>query len=174
MSGIIKFFSGKKFSGRTLIILLILAATLINYLAKTELDQASIRTAYQINNPDSHMRMAAALLKVNDWQAAKKETIKAHEIISSETPMNTSLWNEYQNLAVQVYRKENLNDQINYWEKLIKNQPTYRDGYLELSFLYYQLNYEEPAFRYWKKAKEIDPNNKTVLEMESLFKSYAF
>ncbi len=64
-------------------------------------------------------------------------------------------------LAAEVDHSEELIklfDLKNYWEKLIAFSPTYRDGYLQLAVIYYQLGDADKAHEYISKVYELDPN----------------
>jgi tetratricopeptide (TPR) repeat protein len=64
-------------------------------------------------------------------------------------------------LAAQVDRNEELRslfDLKNFWEKIIISSPTYRDGYLQLAIIYYQLGNADEASKYLSKVYELDPN----------------
>lgn len=45
-----------------------------------------------------------------------------------------------------------------YWEKLVNDNPTYRDGYIKLSIINWQLGNKLEARVLVNKALEIDPN----------------
>ncbi|GEM_PF-7012629 len=52
--------------------------------------------------------------------------------------------------------------EINFWNDLIRQNSTYRDAYLGLSYFYQKEGDPEIAKIYLKKAYMIDPNNEEV------------
>lgn len=60
-----------------------------------------------------------------------------------------------------------LNEKV-YWEQIIKDNPTYRDGYLELALINDQLGNKKESEVNFNKAKSIDPNSSKVLQIQKL------
>ena len=54
------------------------------------------------------------------------------------------------------------------WEKMVEDNPNYRDAWLQLSDLYYRLSEKEQALKALLKAKELDPNNEIIPSLEKL------
>jgi len=54
------------------------------------------------------------------------------------------------------------------WEQILAERPDYRDGWIQLAAVYYQLGDRQKAKEALKKAKSLDPNNETVLSFEKL------
>lgn len=55
-----------------------------------------------------------------------------------------------------------------YWLQMVSQNPTYRDGYLELAIIDSTLGYKEESLMYFKKAKSIDPNSQKIDEVRKL------
>ncbi|PIV00394.1 hypothetical protein COS55_03610 [Candidatus Shapirobacteria bacterium CG03_land_8_20_14_0_80_40_19] len=55
------------------------------------------------------------------------------------------------------------------WEQLAQERPDYRDGWIQLAVAYYKSSDKEKALWALQKAKEIDPNNETLLKIEKLW-----
>lgn len=63
-----------------------------------------------------------------------------------------------------------IEEQINYWEKVVKQRNGYRDGYLELAILNYKLGRILTTKEYLERAKELDPNNEMVEKLEKIIR----
>lgn len=61
-----------------------------------------------------------------------------------------------------------LQKQKSYWEEIVKKNPTYRDGYLELALINHTLGDKESSIKQFEKAKTIDPNSIKVREVQTL------
>ena len=72
--------------------------------------------------------------------------------------------------AYQSYlqRRSKLQQEVAFWNKIVHQQPGYRDGYLKLALLYYQLRQPQRAKTYLKLAQQIDPNYPPLKQLEKL------
>ena len=61
-----------------------------------------------------------------------------------------------------------IENNITFWEEVVREKPNYRDGFLELTTLNYKLGRMATARDYWKKAKDLDPNNPTTKQLENI------
>lgn len=59
-------------------------------------------------------------------------------------------------------------EEILFWDKISKKFPNYRDAYLKLSALFWEVNLNDQAKFYLDEAKKIDPNNEIVKHLENL------
>lgn len=75
------------------------------------------------------------------------------------------------NLVQEWQEKKKIEAEINQWEEVLVNYPGYRDAYLKLAALYWQIHQQEPAREHFQKAKELDPNNEAVKMMEAMIES---
>lgn len=71
-------------------------------------------------------------------------------------------WPEGQNLKVknlelQLTQKNKIEAEIISWEEIVTKKPNYRDGWLNLAFLYRQISDNEKAQEAILKAKTLDP-----------------
>ena len=61
------------------------------------------------------------------------------------------------------------NQEIIYqWEEIVKKYPDYRDGWMQLAYNYLKNNEIEKAKEALMQAKSLDPNNKTIEELEKI------
>jgi len=54
-------------------------------------------------------------------------------------------------------------------EQLTQERPNYRDGWIQLAVAYYKNNDKDRALEALQKAKQIDPNNETLSQVEELW-----
>ena len=67
-------------------------------------------------------------------------------------------------LGVQI-DSSSVNEQKMYYEKIVKENPTYMDGYIELAKISSFLGDRESEKGYLKMAYNINPNNKEVNDL---------
>lgn len=60
------------------------------------------------------------------------------------------------------------NADITFWQRIVEENPTYRDGWIRLAVGYYEDGDIDKAIEALDKAKEIDPNNETVKSLEKI------
>lgn len=65
--------------------------------------------------------------------------------------------------------KQRVEQDYAFWQSVIQEKPDYRDAYLVLGSLAYQLSRIEEGKTYADKALELDPNNTTSLKLRQLF-----
>ncbi len=65
-------------------------------------------------------------------------------------------------------QKQTIVSQISYWQKVVKKQEGYRDGYFMLAVLEYQIKNFSKSKEYLRKAMIIDPNFVPGLEFEKV------
>jgi len=58
--------------------------------------------------------------------------------------------------------------EIAFWQKIVEENPTYRDGWIRLAVGYYEDGDVDRAIEALDKAKEIDPNNETVKSLNKI------
>lgn len=76
---------------------------------------------------------------------------------------NFALWVKNEIVKTKIAPIKN---EISFWKSLVEKTPTYRDGYLKLATLYWQLNEDEKVKENLKAAKTIDPNYQETYELE--------
>lgn len=67
-------------------------------------------------------------------------------------------------------RKEKIKQEIAFLEKELTDKPGYRDAYVKLASLYWQLQDTQKAGQYMELAKQIDPNYPPLHELEKTVK----
>lgn len=119
-----------------------------------------------LKNPtqtENYLQLADQLIDNRQFKAADK-IIQ----VLGESDVNTkALRQKKANLDPEEIQK-----QINYWKKILVDKPDYRDGYLQLAKLYWQIYDEEAARDNLQKALELDPNYPPALELQNLTKLF--
>jgi len=78
---------------------------------------------------------------------------KNTKIISSYSPSQQNLYKKTEKTEFEIQ------NELIFWEDIVKKQPNSRDALINLSILKKLLNQNEEANSLWNKAKMIDPNN---------------
>jgi tetratricopeptide (TPR) repeat protein len=112
-------------------------------------------------NKEAHLALGKYYAESGNLKKAKKELEIAYSLGSQE--------------AVNVYKEAlsipaNIKKEIAFWEEQVKSKPDYRDAYIKLSSLYYQLQEFDKAKENLEKARQIDPNYPEVRQLEILLK----
>lgn len=76
---------------------------------------------------------------------------------------NLALWAKNE---IAKEKRAPIENEIIYWENTVDKTPTYRDGYLKLATLYWQLGNNEKAKDNFIKAQQIDPNYEKTKELK--------
>ena len=76
-----------------------------------------------------------------------------------------SLKNSLQTLSILEGKKESIQRDVAYWEKVTTEHKGYRDGYFKLALLNYQLGDTVKAKVYAEKALTVDPNFKPARDL---------
>ncbi|HUV42812.1 MAG TPA: hypothetical protein VMY36_02785 [Patescibacteria group bacterium] len=128
-----------------------------------------------LKNPkdfQAQITLAETLLANNQFEEAEKTLLLAE---SQMKQTNEQILGEQTNLKLEeLWQKKSYSDPndieklIAAWEKIIEEKSDYRDGYLQLAYLYYQLYENEKAEKYLKKAIELDLNYQPARALEKL------
>ena len=65
----------------------------------------------------------------------------------------------------QIKEKQEI---VYFWERVVREKPDYRDGWLQLAAAYTRLGEKDLARMAIKQAKVLDPNNEVILSFEKL------
>lgn len=153
------------------LLLLIVAYSLL--LPKDRFQQAKEAVLKNPNDFQARLVLAEEFLKNNDLQKAEKELLSAQSTINNpQLTMNNQkvlglstkleeLWNQWRSENPEEIKKE-----IAKWEEFLAHNPTYRDGYLQLTLLYFKLDQKDKAQESLQKALDLDPNYEVAREIE--------
>jgi len=76
---------------------------------------------------------------------------------------------QYKTFQLQEGKRQSLISEKQKWEKILASHPDYRDSYVKLALLEYQMGEREKAQIYLEKALEIDPNHE---QARSLYRQF--
>ena len=147
------------------ILLLFLLIFLANYLwSKDEITKAKLKAAHWPIFPTSHFKMAQAYFNNGYEEEAKKEFYQAATSFRFFLGKKIFLWwqKEAEETNKLITKKDKIENKIEYWEQILNNKPNFRDVYLRLAVLYYQILQDGKAKKAWEKAFYLDPNNEVV------------
>lgn len=82
------------------------------------------------------------------------------------TAYNLRLYFAKQSVLGTEKSLENLSQEINFWESMVTQYPTYRDGWLNLAKLEFYRGNKDYAYSWLFVAKRIDPNSQEVIALE--------
>lgn len=128
---------------------------------------AKVRREVLISPLDSqsHLNLTKVYLGIGDLEAAEREFLLAKSLSSTGSP---NLKNIEESLMKAKERPEKIHQEISFWKKIVKERPDYRDAYLQLAVLNYQISQTKEAKKYLQNALELDPNFEPAKKLEKL------
>jgi tetratricopeptide (TPR) repeat protein len=69
-----------------------------------------------------------------------------------------AIWNNINQQQVQIQQRQQLQNEVKYWEGIAAKYQGYRDVYYRIAALQYKLGNISESQKYVKKALELDPN----------------
>lgn len=156
----------------TQVFLFFLAASLIPFLVPflkrvnpslpTDFDQLKKEVLRQTNDPQAHLRLADFYFRTNDFETAKKELALTLSL-NPNHPEAKDLENQ---IKGREEEPEKIKTKIQDWEKILAQKPGYRDAYLQLAILNWQVYQEKQTLEAINKALELDPNSETAKSLQ--------
>jgi len=162
----------KKFGSLGIVILISGAVLSSLFLPKNNfqiLKEKLVKNPYDL---ETHLELAKIFLEVNQFEKAEKE-LKFLQSNSqfARLPDGQAIRNpEIEKLWQQKHYSDpkDIKKLISGWEGVLEKYPDYRDGYLQLAYLYYKTYQDEKAKENLTKALEIDPNFPPTNEIKKL------
>lgn len=139
------------------------------------LTQAKVAVMLSPNDLSSHLILAREYLKRGGMEEVERELLLAQELAgrnkeaTNYSVLGTSL-SPLEILAKLRSEPQGIRDEIAFWEKIIAEKPDYRDAYLQLSILNYQIYENEKAKIYLKKVLDLDPNFESARKLEEVLR----
>ena len=125
-------------------------------------------------NIEARFVLVENFLNNHQTQEAEKELLKIRSLTESRLSNGQVLGQNTNSRLEKLWQEYNRqNDQkikitIKQWQQFLQNNPSYRDGYLHLALLHYQVNEPQKAHESLQKAIEIDPNHEVSRQVEHL------
>lgn len=88
--------------------------------------------------------------------------------VVSVNAINVSI-NPVNVLGATQTEKETVLEEYAFWQKIVREKPEYRDAYIALTSLAYQLSKPEEAKAYLTQAATLDPNSEVIKKLFFLF-----
>jgi tetratricopeptide (TPR) repeat protein len=167
----------KKFGSLGLVILVggVVLASFI--LPKNDFQILKEKLVKEPYNLKAHLELAKIFLKTNQFEKAEKELL----ITKSLQQLNNRIAEQSKVLGVsdtleKLWQQKHYSDPkdikklISGWEEVLEKYPNYRDGYLQLAYLYYKIYQDEKVKENLTKALELDPNFPPTQEIKKFLK----
>lgn len=131
-------------------------------LPKNQIQALKERLFRNSNDFQAHLELAQKFLANNQFMEAE-QALRLAQRIPQNNPKLEELWQQK-----QYSDPEDIQRLIATWEKIVEEKPDYRDGWLQLTVLYYKLYQNDKAKVALKKAFDIDPNYKPTQELAKM------
>ncbi len=123
------------------------------------------------NNSFAHLELSLAAAQALDWKLARSEFERASSLLNSNKGSQVfGISSRFEEVQARVYQEQTIHEEINLLRKVLENCPSYRDVYLRISLLYYQLSDDAAAYSFWNTAQELDPNHEEVIKVGELLR----
>lgn len=137
----------------------------------SDFERAKIVVTFTPNDLSSHLLLAQEYLKRGNIESVEREFLLAQQLTNQqpETSSRSVLGAALSPIKILEKIKnepQRIKNEISFWEKVVAEKPDYRDAYLQLAILNYQIYKNDKAQEYLKKAKELDPNFEATKEIE--------
>ena len=123
------------------------------------------RASYWPWSSKSHAEMAIFWFEAGDEKRALDELSKANKSVIIRTK---SVKESLRKAEEKVLEPERIREEIESWEKVLRERPFFRDVLLRLSILNYQIYENEKAKDYFIQAEYLDPINEDVLDVKKI------
>lgn len=157
-----------KFAGPAAVVLILIITLASFFLPKDEFQLIKEKLVKNPNDFSAHLELAEKFLENNQILEAENELKLADQIQNTQySILNTKeLWQK------KHYSDPNdIKKLIPAWEKIITEKPDFRDGWLQLAYLYYKIFENAKAKDYLQKALALDPNFEPARELEKIISS---
>ncbi len=136
-------------------------------------ERAKLTTMLEPHDFSSHLLLSQEYLKRGNLEAVERELILAQNLEVSPSSVTTASVLGLSLSPIKIWQKilnepQRVKEEIRFWEKVIVKKPDYRDAYLQLAILNYQIFNKQKAKEYLHKALELDPNFGPSKELEKI------
>lgn len=114
---------------------------------------------------EPHYKLANLYYHLNDLNRANREVSLALDLDKN----NLTYLSELENVNKELNKPAELRSQITFWENELKSDPDNRDAWLQLSARYYRTYQTPKAIAALSVAKQIDPNNTLIGQLEEFY-----
>jgi len=164
----------KKFGSLGIVILVSGAVLGSLFLPKNDFQILKEKLVQDPYNIEAHLQLAKIFLEANQFEKAEKELL----VVQSLQQLDNRVTEQTKVLGVsdtleKLWQQKHYSDPkdikklISRWEEILEKYPDYRDGYLQLAYLYYKIYQNEKAKENLTKALELDPNFEPTQEVKN-------
>lgn len=130
-----------------------------------------------IRNPynfEANLELAERFLENNQIDEAERSLLLAQKAMTRGYRDTKILGEETNSRLEKLWQKkyyskpEDIRKLITAWEKVVEKKPNYRDGYLQLAILHYELYQNDRARGYLQQAIDLDPNYEPTKGLEKI------
>lgn len=114
-------------------------------------------------NPQPHLQLAEVYLNNNQLEKAHRQLLLAQKQMAK-----SNLTEQILQLVLKIHKPEKIRREIDYWQEIVKEKPDYRDAYLKLAVLNWQVYENEKARLFLQKALDLDPNYELGRKVEEI------
>lgn len=138
-------------------------------------DQARLGVLISPNDVSNHLLLTQEYLGRGDMSSVERELTLADSLNTKYQILNTKYVLGATLSPLRILEKiknqpAQINQEISFWGKVVASKPDYRDGYLHLALLNYQIYETQKAKAYLQKAVALDPNFEATKELEDLIR----
>ena len=133
---------------------------------------------FMVTQPDSasvHIALAQKYWSLQQPKLARQELTLAQEIYQQQKKISGNVLgiaSDPLSLYDQWEKRTGFNSGLyDYWKDIVVNRPDYRDGFLQLASISYQLSKYDEANKYIDAALRLDPNSITAHELKNILTS---
>lgn len=116
----------------------------------------------------AHSQMALAWFEAGNETKALEELKLGNDLLIIKTRAAEASLKKAEDKVTQPGK---VRQEIASWEKILETRPNYRDVYLRLAILNYQVGEIKQAQSDWEKANYLDPNNEEVIKVGKIISS---
>ena len=154
-----------------IILIFLLLCLILNYFwPKNEIDKSRLNLSRFPWSPARHIDLALVYLNNGYLDKAFVEINKAEELYKyiKFFDFKNKVKNKIHFGKNLINKPSLIEKEINLWQTVLTEKPSYKDAYIHLSILYYQLYQNEEAKNSWQKAFYLDPNSKLINEVKKI------
>ncbi len=118
-----------------------------------------------------HFTLAQQFFTSNQFAPALDELNLALRNSPPQSPATLKIRQQITVVSQLQHQPDNIRTEIGYWDQIVSLFPHYRDAYIRLAILHWQLYQPFLSRKYFDQALSLDPNNEDLSKMKLLLSS---
>ena len=145
---------------------------LLNFLPPlSPFERAKTAVSFRPDDPAVHLFLSEAAVGAMDWEIAQEEFEHSVWLVSQPRAVKVfGITSRFEEMRSRVYTEQRIVEEINRLRAVLEQYPGYRDVYLRLALLSFQLSDVSGASVFWMAAQELDPNSVAVQQIGTLLR----